>query len=58
MHLLTAKPVLYVCNVDESSVREGNAFVDKVKEMAAKETSPILDLYFHPLLACLIVDNE
>src|SRR6201999_2737784 len=29
--LLTAKPVLYVCNVDEASVNTGSAYVDKVK---------------------------
>ena len=42
MHLLTAKPVLYVCNVDESSVREGNAYVEKVKEMAQSEKAEVL----------------
>lgn len=42
MHLLTAKPVLYVCNVDEASVRTGNAYVEKVKEMAAKEKAEVL----------------
>ena len=34
MQLLTAKPVLYVCNVDEGSVVNGNAYVKKVVEMA------------------------
>jgi GTP-binding protein YchF len=29
--LLTAKPVMYVCNVDEGSVNTGNAYVEKVK---------------------------
>ncbi len=42
MHLLTAKPVLYVCNVDEASVREGNSFVDQVKEMAKDEKAEVL----------------
>ncbi len=42
MHLLTAKPVLYVCNVDEASVRTGNAYVEKVKEMAAQEKAEVL----------------
>ncbi len=42
MHLLTAKPVLYVCNVDEASVREGNPFVDQVKEMAKEENAEVL----------------
>jgi ribosome-binding ATPase YchF (GTP1/OBG family) len=30
--LLTAKPVLYICNVDEGSVNTGNAYVDKGRE--------------------------
>ena len=30
--LLTAKPILYVCNVDEKSVVGGNAYVEAVKE--------------------------
>ena len=37
MQLLTSKPVLYVCNVDEASVISGNSYVDSVKEMAEKE---------------------
>src|SRR5476651_2136705 len=32
IHLLTAKPVLYVCNVDEASVTTGNKFVDQIRE--------------------------
>ncbi|MDE7375083.1 MAG: redox-regulated ATPase YchF, partial [Odoribacter sp.] len=28
LHLLTSKPVLYVCNVDEASVVNGNKYVD------------------------------
>jgi GTP-binding protein YchF len=35
--LLSSKPVLYVCNVDEASADRGNAYSDKVKEQAAKE---------------------
>ena len=35
--LLSSKPVLYVCNVDEGSADRGNAFSDTVKEQAAKE---------------------
>ncbi|PKP69295.1 MAG: redox-regulated ATPase YchF [Alphaproteobacteria bacterium HGW-Alphaproteobacteria-4] len=37
LQLLTAKPVLYVCNVDESAAASGNAFSDRVAEMAARE---------------------
>lgn len=32
MYLLTDKPTLYVCNVDDVSAVHGNDFVDKVKE--------------------------
>ena len=35
--LLTAKPVLYVCNVDEASAAEGNALSAKVFAKAATE---------------------
>jgi ribosome-binding ATPase len=35
--LLSSKPVLYVCNVEEGSADRGNAYSDLVKEQAAKE---------------------
>jgi GTP-binding protein YchF len=35
--LLTAKPVVYVCNVEEASAAEGNAQSARVFEMAARE---------------------
>jgi ribosome-binding ATPase len=35
--LLSSKPVLYICNVDEDSAARGNAYSDKVEEQAAKE---------------------
>lgn len=35
--LLTSKPVLYVCNVDEGSAANGNAFSEKVFAKAAAE---------------------
>jgi ribosome-binding ATPase len=35
--LLSSKPVLYVCNVDEGSADRGNAYSDMVGERAAKE---------------------
>ena len=42
LQLLTSKPVLYVCNVDEGSVVTGNDYVNKVKEMADKENAKVL----------------
>jgi GTP-binding protein YchF len=37
LFLLTGKPVLYVANVDDGSLPDGNAFVDQVREHAAEE---------------------
>lgn len=42
LQLLTAKPVLYVCNVDEGSVNTGNAYVEKVKAVAKEENAGVL----------------
>src|SRR5438067_1597273 len=40
--LLTAKPVLYVCNVDEKSVIKGNKYVDQLKELVKDEKAEVL----------------
>ncbi len=40
--LLTIKPVLYVCNVDEGSVKDGNKYVDAVKEAVKAENAEVL----------------
>jgi hypothetical protein len=37
LNLLTAKPVLYVCNVDEASAAAGNAHAKRVEELAKAE---------------------
>ena len=37
LQLLTAKPVLYVCNVAESDAATGNSYSQKVAEMAAAQ---------------------
>lgn len=37
LQLLTAKPVLYICNVEEAAAATGNEFSKRVAEMAAKE---------------------
>ncbi len=42
--LLTAKPILYVCNVDESSAKDGNAYVERVKETVKDENAEIIVL--------------
>lgn len=40
--LLTIKPVLYVCNVDEAAVKTGNKYVDVVKEAVKNENAEVL----------------
>jgi GTP-binding protein YchF len=42
LQLLTAKPILYVCNVDEGSVVEGNKYVEQVKEGVKDENAQVL----------------
>jgi len=42
LHLLTVKPVLYVCNVDEASVKTGNKYVDAVKEAVKTENAEVI----------------
>ena len=42
MFLLTAKPVLYVCNVDEGSAAGGNEYVERVREAVKDENAEIL----------------
>ena len=42
LFLLTAKPVMYVCNVDEESAVTGNAYVDRVRESVKDEDAEIL----------------
>ncbi len=40
--LLTSKPVLYVCNVDEGSVISGNQYTEKVREAIKDEDAELL----------------
>ena len=42
LQLMTSKPVLYVCNVDEDSAATGNAFSEKVKARAAAEGAAVV----------------
>jgi GTP-binding protein YchF len=44
LQLLTDKPVLYVCNVDEQAALSGNAYVDRVREAVAGEKAGVLVL--------------
>lgn len=42
LYLLTDKPVMYVCNVDESSVVTGNKYVEMLRESVKDENAEIL----------------
>jgi ribosome-binding ATPase len=42
--LITAKPTLYVANVDEESVAEGNEYSARVEELAAREGAEVVRL--------------
>jgi len=44
LQLITAKPVMYVCNVDEGSAANGNAYVEKVKAAVSEEEAEVLVL--------------
>jgi GTP-binding protein YchF len=42
LFLLTSKPVIYVCNVDDASAANGNSFTGKVKDLLVNENTEIL----------------
>ena len=42
LHLITMKPVIYVCNVDEDGILEDNGHVKKVREIAAAEGADVV----------------
>ena len=42
--LITTKPVLYVCNVDEESAVNGNKYVDQVRELVKDEAAEVIIL--------------
>jgi GTP-binding protein YchF len=51
LQLLTSKPVMYVCNVDEQSVITGNAYTKKVEELVKNENAEIL-------IICAKIESE
>lgn len=51
MHLLTDKPVLYVCNIHEKDLATDNACVRQVRELAARENSKVV-------VVCAAVEAE
>jgi len=42
LHLLTHKPVLYVCNVDENSAKDSNKYVHQINEVIKREDAEVL----------------
>ena len=42
LYLLTDKPVMYICNVDEASAKSGNGYVDALRESVKDENAEIL----------------
>lgn len=44
LQLLTNKPILYVCNVDEASAKNGNSFSDAVKQNILNENAEMIIL--------------
>jgi GTP-binding protein YchF len=44
LHLITSKPVLYMCNVDEVSVKTGNKHVEAVKKVVKNEGAEVLSI--------------
>jgi len=44
LQLITDKPVMYVCNVDEEGAVDGNAYVEKVKEAVKDENAEVIFL--------------
>ncbi len=44
LQLITSKPVMYICNVDETAVKNGNQHVDRVKNAISDEDAEILIL--------------
>ncbi len=42
LYLLTSKPILYVCNVDENSAKEGNEFSKKLTEQVKNENAEVI----------------
>ncbi len=44
LFLLTAKPTMYVANVDERGLREGNPLLERVRDYAAAEGAPVVQV--------------
>ena len=59
-HLITMKPLLYVCNVDEEGIKNGNAHIETVKRRAEAEGADVVVICgkFEAELADLETEEE
>ena len=59
-HLITMKPLLYVCNVDEDGIKNGNAHIETVKRRAEAEGADVVVICgkFEAELADLETEEE
>ena len=44
LHLITMKPVIFVCNIDENSIGQDNEYVKTVREIAEKRGSSVVTI--------------
>ena len=44
LNLITSKPTLYLCNVDENSLHEDNGHVTKIREIVSREKFPLIKI--------------
>ena len=58
LRLLTAKPILYICNVDEDSAAGGNQFSSKVAEMAKAQEAETAVIEIEEEVAQLESEDE
>ena len=58
LFLLTLKPVIYVCNVDDDSATSGNAYVEKIKEAVQQENAEVLVIAGQSESEIAELDNE
>ncbi|MFT4047045.1 MAG: redox-regulated ATPase YchF [Solimonas sp.] len=42
LHLITAKPALYIANVDEAGLKNGNEYLKRVQDYAARERAQVV----------------
>ena len=58
LNLLTIKPTLYACNVDENSAKNGNAYVEKIRAIAKEEGAEILVISAKVESEIVLMDEE